>query len=159
MRKRNGVLSVGILLLASAMVVAGCGAKEQDAGLPNPAAVYCEEQGGKVEIRTDSAGNQYGICKFDDGTECDEWAYYRGECMPGDMEQAPEPGQGTGAALPNPASAYCEAQGGIIEMRTDSAGGQYGVCKFDDGTECDEWAYYRSECKPGDMERAPEPGQ
>ncbi len=49
-------------------------------GLPNPASVYCEEQGGSVEIRTDDTGGQYGVCIFQDGSECDEWAFFRGEC-------------------------------------------------------------------------------
>jgi putative hemolysin len=53
-----------------------------DAGLPNPAAAYCEEQGYTLEIRTNSDGGQYGVCKFPDGTECDEWAFYQGECGP-----------------------------------------------------------------------------
>jgi putative hemolysin len=159
MRLRTTVLLAGALLLASAMLLAGCGAKEEDTGLPNPASVYCEEQGGKLEIRTDASGGQYGVCVFDDGSECDEWMYYRGECKPGDTDRAPEPGQSSGAGLANPAAVFCEEQGGKVEIRADSAGNQYGVCKFDDGTECDEWAYFRAECKPGDMERAPEPGQ
>jgi putative hemolysin len=53
------------------------------AGLANPAAVYCEEQGGRVEIRTAADGGQYGVCILTDGSECDEWAFYRGECGPG----------------------------------------------------------------------------
>ncbi len=125
--------------------------------MPNPASVYCEQQGGKLEIRTDSAGGEYGVCKFDDGSECDEWAYYRNECKPGDMDRAPEPGQSSGAGLANPASVYCEAQGGTLEIRTDSTGGQYGVCKFADGSECDEWAFFRNECKMGDLDRVPVP--
>jgi putative hemolysin len=52
------------------------------AGIPNPAAVYCVEHGGKVEIRKDSSGAEYGICVFPDGSECDEWAFFRGECHP-----------------------------------------------------------------------------
>lgn len=48
--------------------------------LANPASVYCEEQGGTLDIRSDEQGNQNGVCVFDDGTECEEWAYYRGEC-------------------------------------------------------------------------------
>lgn len=47
--------------------------------LPNPASVYCEEQGGTIEIRA-SVGGQAGYCVFSDGTECEEWAFYRGEC-------------------------------------------------------------------------------
>jgi putative hemolysin len=54
----------------------------EPAGLPNPASVYCEEQGGRIEMRTDADGT-YGVCIFEDGTECEEWAYYRGECSPG----------------------------------------------------------------------------
>ncbi len=53
------------------------------AGLANPAAVYCEEQGGRVEIRTAADGGQYGVCILIDGSECDEWALFRGECGPG----------------------------------------------------------------------------
>jgi putative hemolysin len=52
------------------------------ANLPNPASVYCEAQGYRVEIRTASDGSQAGYCLFPDGSECDEWAYYRGECGP-----------------------------------------------------------------------------
>jgi len=53
-----------------------------EVGLPNPASTYCEAQGYRVEIRTDDQGNQYGVCVFPDGSECDEWAFYRGECGP-----------------------------------------------------------------------------
>jgi putative hemolysin len=52
------------------------------ANLPNPASVYCEEQGYRAEIRTAGDGSQSGVCIFPDGTECDEWAYFRGECGP-----------------------------------------------------------------------------
>ena len=52
------------------------------ANLPNPASVYCEQQGYKSEIRTADDGSQSGVCIFPDGSECDEWAYYRRECAP-----------------------------------------------------------------------------
>jgi putative hemolysin len=55
--------------------------------LPNPASAYCEQQGYKVEIRTASDGSQSGVCIFPDGSECDEWAFYRGECQPTTVEQ------------------------------------------------------------------------
>ena len=50
------------------------------ANMPNPASVYCEQNGNKLEIQTASDGSQNGICVFPDGTECDEWAYFRGQC-------------------------------------------------------------------------------
>lgn len=52
------------------------------ANIPNPASVYCEEQGYRVEIRAAADGSQSGVCIFPDGSECDEWAYFRGECGP-----------------------------------------------------------------------------
>ena len=52
------------------------------AGIPNPASVYCKEQGNKHQIRMAADGSQNGICVFRDGSECDEWAYFRGECSP-----------------------------------------------------------------------------
>jgi len=56
--------------------------------MPNPASVYCEQQGYQVEIRTASDGSQTGYCIFPDGSECDEWAYFRGEC--GSVAQSEE---------------------------------------------------------------------
>jgi putative hemolysin len=53
-----------------------------EVGLANPASVYCEDQGYVLEIRTGEDGGQYGVCIFPDGSECEEWAYYRGECAP-----------------------------------------------------------------------------
>jgi hypothetical protein len=50
------------------------------ANIPNPASVYCGQNGGKLEIRTADDGSQNGICIFPDGSTCDEWAYFRGEC-------------------------------------------------------------------------------
>lgn len=51
--------------------------------LANPAASYCIEQGGQVEIQTTADGAQVGLCVFNDGTVCEEWAFLRGECTPG----------------------------------------------------------------------------
>jgi uncharacterized protein len=44
--------------------------------LPNPAAVFCVQSGGKSEIRNGAHG-QYGVCILPDGRVVDEWAYYR----------------------------------------------------------------------------------
>ena len=52
------------------------------ANMPNPASVYCKQNGNKLEIRTAADGSQSGVCVFPDGGTCDEWAYYRGECGP-----------------------------------------------------------------------------
>ena len=52
------------------------------ANMSNPASVYCMEQGYRSEIRTAAGGSQSGVCIFPDGSECDEWTYFRGECAP-----------------------------------------------------------------------------
>lgn len=46
-------------------------------GTANPASAYCVEQGGESIIKKDNDGNEYGICKFNDGKEIDEWDFYR----------------------------------------------------------------------------------
>ena len=77
------------VVLVMGLLLGGCAAQkraadEEAAGLPNPASVYCEEHDGRVEMRTDADGGQYGVCVFEDGSECEEWAFYREECKAGD---------------------------------------------------------------------------
>jgi putative hemolysin len=50
------------------------------ANMPNPASVYCTQNGNKLEIRTAADGRQKGICVFPEGNTCDEGAHFRGEC-------------------------------------------------------------------------------
>ena len=52
----------------------------QNIKIANPASVYCGQNDGTSEIRTASDGSQTGYCKFSDGSECEEWAFMRGEC-------------------------------------------------------------------------------
>lgn len=74
--KMKRVFTFVIVLVA----LTACTAPQPEAGMPNPASVYCRQQGNKLEIRTATDGSQNGICVFPDGSTCDEWAYYRGEC-------------------------------------------------------------------------------
>ena len=113
-------------------------------GLANPASVYCADNGGSVDIRSDAAGNQTGVCVFADGSECDEWAYFRSECAHGD-QAAPtsEP------EVANPMAAYCAQQGGSSQIVTDGSGNSYPACVLADGTVCQEAAFYNGECGPG----------
>ena len=52
--------------------------------------VYCEQNGNKLEIHTAADGSQNGVCVFPDGSTCDEWAYFRGECGPA-AQKSPTP--------------------------------------------------------------------
>lgn len=49
------------------------------------------------------------------------------------------------ANMPNPASNYCEENGGVLELITNKDGSQFGMCKFEDYS-CEEWAYFKKEC-------------
>jgi len=76
-----------VLITALLALLMGCAPSGGEAtptveagGLPNPASKYCIDQGYELEIRSDEAGNQYGVCIFPDGSECEEWAFFRGEC-------------------------------------------------------------------------------
>ncbi len=75
-----------ILAAAALAALAACAAPaEKPAGQPegamvgmaNPASVFCEQQGGKSEVRKDEQGNEYGMCRLSDGSVVDEWDYYR----------------------------------------------------------------------------------
>jgi len=138
MKRTTVVMAV---LLIAALALGACGKTEPTSNMPNPASAFCEEQGGKVEIRTAADGSQQGFCILPDGTECDEWAYYRSECGPGAATG--------GSQIANPASAFCEEKGGRVDIRTTADGSQQGFCVFSDATECDEWAYFRGDCAPG----------
>jgi hypothetical protein len=58
--------------------------------LANPSATFCQEHGGIYAITTASDGSQAGTCALPDGTVCDGWAYFRGECGPSDTLPVPE---------------------------------------------------------------------
>lgn len=61
----------------------------------------------------------------------------------------------TPATLPNPASAFCEGHGYTLRMR-ENAAGTAGYCQFADGSECEEWAFFRGECWPESLHWGPE---
>ena len=73
-----------IWLSTSAVLLSACAQSQSPAptdepmvGMANPASVFCEQQGGRSEIRTDRNGNQYGVCHLPNGTIVEEWEYFR----------------------------------------------------------------------------------
>ncbi len=52
--------------------------------IANPASAYCKTLGGGVTIIREElgpdGGGEVGMCGFPDGTSCEEWTVYRGEC-------------------------------------------------------------------------------
>ena len=82
-------------LVISALVISACGDDDDsdndepsNNGLANPASVFCVEQGGQSTI-VDTADGQAGLCVLPDGTEVDEWEYFReqtGNTIPAEEE-------------------------------------------------------------------------
>ena len=77
---KNNQFLLFVNLLAIMAIGAACGAVSESPlegpAMANPASVFCEDQGGELEIRTDEIGGQYGVCMFEDGSECEEWEFF-----------------------------------------------------------------------------------
>jgi putative hemolysin len=107
-----------MVLAASVLVISGgCGGDDQP-GVPNPAAVYCEQQGGTV------AGPE-PMCELPDGSTVDAWEFYRADIT-------------NEVGLANPAAVFCEEQGGTTS-------GPEPMCELPDGSTVDAWDYFRRE--------------
>lgn len=52
-------------------------ATTQRLGMANPASEHCVKKGGKLEIRKNAEGGEYGVCHLPDGTEVEEWELFR----------------------------------------------------------------------------------
>lgn len=97
--------------------------------LPNPASVYCEQNSGELEMRQDASGGTAGICIFPDGSECDEWAYFRGECKPGE-----QPAQPVSTQAVSPTLAAAKATGGQIVFYSNAGDGYDNVYLLEIGS-------------------------
>jgi putative hemolysin len=95
-----------LIALVGIAAFAACTAKPAAptpaAGMPNPASVHCEQNSGKLELIQDASGNVAGNCVFPDGSVCDEWAFFRGECRPGDSLATSDPAVSPVPASPSP---------------------------------------------------------
>ncbi len=90
----NHKVLLNLIALVGIVAFAACTANPASltpaAGLPNPASVNCEQNAGKVEL-VENASGVAGNCVFPDGSVCDEWAFFRGECKPGDSLATSDP--------------------------------------------------------------------
>ncbi|WP_162165689.1 putative hemolysin [Roseomonas gilardii] len=50
--------------------------------MPNPASVFCRDQGGTTQFRKQADGGVVGLCRFPDGRVCEEWSFFRGRTCP-----------------------------------------------------------------------------
>ncbi len=80
MKRKIGLAVAALVIAASAGGVALAAQGDDDGaniGVANPASVFCEDQGGTAELVADAAGSQSGLCRPSDGTQIDEWEYWR----------------------------------------------------------------------------------
>ncbi len=102
MNARTGIVMILLLCLTAGIFSAGCTQQapaqitpaqttpQVPAGLANPASVSCIDNGGTLAIKNNADGSQYGMCTFQNGTSCEEWALFRNEgCKPAG-EPAPQ---------------------------------------------------------------------
>ncbi len=52
--------------------------------------------------------------------------------------------------LANPATVYCQEQGGTLEGIVFESGAR-GFCLFEDGSRCGQWDFYRGDCDKGQL--------
>lgn len=102
--------------------------------IANPAAEFCQAEGGKVEIIANEQG-QHSVCVLSSGERIDTWQHFR--------KHHPTP-----VGIANPADVFCHDQGGQVEMVTDDKG-QHSMCVLADGEKIEAWQYFRqSQQKP-----------
>lgn len=67
-----------------------------------------------------------------------------GDDTPTDTTAATDTTTAGSTQIANPASEYCVAQGGTVEI-VDEADGQVGYCNLPDGQRIEEWEYFNSQ--------------
>ncbi len=91
--------------------VAGCTPLAAGAGGGNPADGYCVALGYSLDAK--------GDCAFPDGTTCEPWSFWRGQC--------------------GGEHSFCALHGGTVSSKEENMGtwtAVYAVCSFADGRSC-----------------------
>jgi putative hemolysin len=97
MMSRNSSVFMLALCLFAGVLIAGCTqqpapvqvqtstptavttATPSAMSIANPASVNCGNLSGTTVIMKNPDGSEYGMCTFNNGTSCEEWALFRGE--------------------------------------------------------------------------------
>ena len=137
-------MRLGIML--ASVLVAACqpgGLRPSSSGsaakIANPASVYCSQSGGELRIEKIGNGSEVGICWFEDGRRCEEWALFRGACPVGGRRV---PG------YPTPGARYCAIRGGRYEITRSETSNtpELGLCTLPDGSRCNTESLWMGGC-------------
>lgn len=101
---------------------------------PSPAGVHCREADGTTVIATRGDGGEYGICVFESGGQCDDWAMMVGFCPVGGIDVS---------VYPTPAARYCALRGGGYK---EGESGGPAQCRLVDGKICPAEEYFNGAC-------------
>lgn len=68
-------------IIASLVILGGCASatdsqQPHQVGMANPASVYCQQVGGKLNLENTPAG-QVGMCALPDGSKVEEWELFK----------------------------------------------------------------------------------
>jgi putative hemolysin len=85
-KSRNAIIIVTALIIVVVSAAFFLNSNSSSTTIANPASVRCIADGGQEKV-IDGVFGQSGLCMFNDGTVCDEWAYYRGECVKGQCKR------------------------------------------------------------------------
>ena len=119
-----------VLILGIICGISACG-KSNKTSLANPASQHCIHKGGKFFIEKHKNGGDYGICLFEDGRMCEEWALYRGECPVG--------GRKTTGYLTSEGK-FCALEGGDVLGNEER-------CHMPSGNNCSSLDVYEGRCR------------
>jgi putative hemolysin len=99
--------------------------------IANPASTNCVKLGGNLVTKARGDGGQYSICRFNDGSACEEWALMRGDCQSGNVSI-------TGTSTID--QKYCIWAGGKTGTEKNS------ICTFKNGSKCSTLDFFNGVC-------------
>jgi len=124
-----------------------CAHAETKQEMGNPASILCVQKGGLVSIAKDHDGNEGGMCNLDRAM-VPEWTLYhelngtKTIAIKKYLSQTQtEPSSTPGQSMSNPATLNCIKVGGKVEIYWTEQG-QFGICKFEDKSEIEEWTLF-----------------
>lgn len=79
---KKSMMAIMIIILLTFITIFRTDAQDitPQTKIANPASEHCIRSGGSLVIKKDKDGAEYGVCHFKDGRQCEEWAYFRGQC-------------------------------------------------------------------------------
>jgi len=76
-------------------------------------------------------------------------------CATGPAADLSTPAAPTPVGVANPATIACIRAGGVPSTERGADGSERGLCRLPSGQICDQWAFFRAECGPREVDRRP----